>query len=221
MKHTIFGRMTMLIICIVITACSAQSVYVTKTQKYPEFEGKKCSKILVVAASSDLKRRQTFEEIFAGELKRKGMKAVPSFLVVGTGTTLSKANLEDAAKKTGADCVLITALATINKESHTEPGGVHYDLVPVHGEQDPDGPNPDEGVFYAEALVREQPLVTTHLNVSLQTSLFDAATGRLGWYAMTSSGEVDDLNTAIKQYADAIITTLSNSGIFTSSKSGY
>jgi hypothetical protein len=216
MKPIIFVRMTIFFICIVMTACSAQSVYVTKTYKYPEFEGKKYSSILVVAASNDLKRRQAFEEIFADESKRKGMKAVPSFLVVGIGATLSKATLEDAARKTGADCVLVTRLVAINKETHTEPGAVHYDLVPVYGAPDPDGPNPDEGVFYTETLVREQPLVTTHLNVSLQTSLFDVATGRLGWYALTSSGEVDDLNKAIKQYADAIITALSHSGVFAS-----
>lgn len=192
-----------------LASCAANGVAVSNTWKLPGFSHGSYQKVLVVGASSKLDRRQLFEEILVEEFKRRGIEAVPSYLVVHTGGALSQKNLTDAAHRAEADCVLITGLVDIKKEIKVEPGTEGVIFKPVTMYPDSEYLNPRYEVGYAEIVVHEPPAIIAHLKVSMETQLFDAATARMVWYAITTSGEVDDLRKATATFADVLIKALS------------
>ncbi len=208
MKRTVMKMLVSLVLALLAVSCAPAPVSLSMSRQLAGLSHAKYNKVLVVGASAKLERRQIFEEVFVEELKRHGIDAVPSYLVVNTGEALSSKNLGDAAHRSGADCVLITGLVDIKKELKVEPGSESVMFKPVTVYPGSEDWNPRYEIGYAETVVREPPTVIPHLKVSLETKLFDVSTARMVWYGLTTSGEVENLKKATAEFADVIIKAL-------------
>ncbi len=197
------------------TACAHSSIHLVKTWISPETTPRTFSNILVVGASDNLERRLIFEDYFAEEFNRHGIVALQSYLVIPTGATLSKKNLKDAARTSGADCVLITRLVNIKKEIKVVPGSAELTFKPVTAYPPPDeddlSSHPE--LYFGATVVQEPPTTITNLKVSIETRMFDAKTSSMVWVGETSSGEVYDLKKETKAFARQIIKALKKDGM--------
>src|SRR5574338_455269 len=96
---------------VMLTGCA--SISLVDSWKDAGALAKKYQKLLVVGVAEKAQMRQVFEEVFAAEIRKKGVAAIRSYLVTGVVEKPSKASLEQAVLKSGADGVIITRLVSL------------------------------------------------------------------------------------------------------------
>ena len=89
MKRTALYAMAMLLVGCLLTACASNDVTLVNTWKNPAYPPRKCAKVLVAGVSENYGRRMLFEDAFTQELKREGVNALQSYLVL-MGPDLSR-----------------------------------------------------------------------------------------------------------------------------------
>ena len=191
-----------LLIMTAVTGCS--SISLNSTWKDTGIPAKQYRKILVVGVEDKLLLRQVFEEVFAAEVSKKGAIGVASYTITGVKDKPSRASLEEAVKKSGADGV-ITARRVSLKENKDVRSGF---IMTEHGFTD----------FYGApvtfATFMHQPVeITTSTKMSIETNLFDAGTGLMVWSGTSSAVNPEGIITASKDLADSVIKAMTRDGL--------
>ena len=163
--------------------------------------------ILVVGITADLQMRQVFEEVLCVELRKRGVKATPSYTVSGPQTALSRAVIEQAVLATAVDTVLTARLVDLLKKSHTDVG---YTMT-SRGVDSFVGFDTAGTVSYATFDLKPVE-VTTSKTYALESNLFDTATQKLVWTGMTDSVNPGGVVTLSTQYAGVVINRLHTEG---------
>lgn len=175
---------------------------------------------LVAGISENGQMRQVFEEVLVTELRRKGIAAIPSYTVTGMKGKQSRESLENAVATTAADAVLTTRVTARKRAADTRVGYVmtergftnpylsDYDLLPY-----------DLYGFYGASVVSYatfdmKPVeVTTSTTFTLETNLFDTATGRLVWSGTSTVANPKGIITVSEEFAGAVIPALVKEGL--------
>jgi hypothetical protein len=207
----------MLLITSLLTGCA--SISLVDSWKDPGASAQRYRKLLIVGIAEKRQMRQVFEEVFAAELTKKGVAAVPSYPLTGFEIKPTRAALEQAVSKSGADGVITTRLVALKKDTEAKTGFIMTDK----GFSSPNFADPTlhpynmydfygGSVAYAE-FKHQSVEVTMKTIYSLQTNLFDAGTSRLVWTGLTSAVNPEGIITLTDEVAEVVIKAMAQAGL--------
>jgi hypothetical protein len=187
-----------LLIIMSLTGCASVSMVSShKDQNAPK---KSYRDFLVVGITENSRWRQVFEEVMAGELRKKGVLATPSYTITGVEAKLSRELIEKAVQAHPVDAVITTRVVNWKSEKETDVGYVMS----------------DRGNFGAVsfAIFDLKPVeITTSTTVALESNLFDTATQKMIWTGSANAIDPKGLITVSEKYAGSVIKAMSTEGL--------
>jgi hypothetical protein len=190
------------LLLLTLTGCA--SISLQHSAKDATLPAKKYQKLLIVGITEQSQRRQIFEEVFAAELQKRGVTAIPSYTITGVTEKLTWAAGEDAVRKTGADGAITTRLVALKKDTSVNTGYV----MTSHGFAD------GYGVHVTYATFIHQPVeVLLSTKMAIETNLFDAATGRLVWTGTSSAVDPEGIITFSRGLAEVVFKDMAKDGL--------
>ena len=88
----------------------------------PAYAAGPFKKIIVLGLGAEGATSQAFEDIFAAELKKRGVDAIPGHTVFPPDGQPTREAIEQTAKNVGADGFLVARLVKTDKETQYTPG---------------------------------------------------------------------------------------------------
>lgn len=164
----------------------------------------------MVGLTEKAQMRQIFEEVFAGEVTKKGGAGIASYTVTGLDGKTTRASLEDAVRKSGADGLVITRLADTKRHRERRTGFVLTERgnYTEYNDYDFYGTNVSYMSF------EHQPVdVTTSTEAAIETTLFDAGTGNMVWSATSNAVDPEGIINLTRDVADIVIKAMSRDGL--------
>jgi hypothetical protein len=161
-------------------------------QANPDYVGKSFKSVLVVAVTADELVRRTFEDRIVALLDKRGVKGIPAYAAVGTRGRVQEAELRQALARSGAEGVLVTRVARVDRSSTTLAGATVG--IGFYG-------------YWETVSLSSQTITGPSMTVS-ETRLFDAKSGALAWTGMVDTKENDDFGAALTQYINVIFDAM-------------
>lgn len=209
----------LLIFLAVVMLAGCASVSLVDSWKDAGAPAKQYQKLLVVGVAEKMQMRQVFEEVFSAEIRKKGVTAIRSYLVMGAGEKPSRETLEKAVRSSGADGVITTRLVSLKKDTEVHTGYVMTD----RGFTNPRFHDPvvfpaDLYGFYGATVsyatfAHQSVDVTMSTVATIETNLFDAGTGRLVWSGTTSAVKPEGIITVTGELAHVVIRAMASEGL--------
>lgn len=112
------------LVTIVIIVLSCTTTKFTASWKDPSFSRGPYAKILVIGIFRQGAGRNLYEDIFAQQLKKRGMEAIPSHLVFPSDAQLTKDVIVQKVQEMAVDSVLLTRL--VDSVSYQDMPGYYY-----------------------------------------------------------------------------------------------
>jgi hypothetical protein len=191
-RHT---RLLALVACCAAACASTKlvSVYADESFAGPTFE-----KLLVIGLGATEGGRAAFESAVVARLGAQGVLGVASHDVIVAIEDVSRARVRRLARQQGYDAVLVTRLLDVRKETRYEPPfyGDFYGYWGHYG-----------GYIAMPGYVIE----TTTLVV--ETSLFDAATGKVVYSAESQTFQPRSRETVIEELVPLVVDDLTQHGM--------
>ena len=184
---------------LLLTACASSTKLVNVWQD-PAYSSGPFKKIIVLGLGSDGAMSQTFEDIFAAELKRRGVEAIPGYTLLPQGQQTSREAMEQAAKNAGADGFLVARLVKTDKETQYEPG--YTPTIPGVGYY-----NNFYG-YYSAAVTYAPPVTYQYEVVTVETNLWDVRTDKLVWSGTTQTFAPGSVSQEAPGFAKLIVNAL-------------
>jgi hypothetical protein len=175
-----------------------------------EYAGPPFRKMLVVGITKDGQVRRTFEDIFASQLRSRGVEAIAGHTLLAEGQA-DEAALAKAVKQSGADGVITTRVVAIDTRSGVSPGHVTTFGAPVYAYGHHPAPVAGStlyGYFVNTWTVYQPPTPYTYEEATLETNLFEAGAGRLVWAGTTVTFETKSTAKASAELARIVIEAL-------------
>ncbi len=175
----------------------------------PEYTGGPFRKLLVIGISDRPGVRRSFEDRFAAALRARGVEAMATRRVLPDSPEPSQEALLAAARKTGADGILITRLVGTKTETVYTPPSTY--MVPAY--------YGSWGVYYGAAwgYVHEPGYYTTYTSVLLETNLYDARTERLVWSGQSKTFDPSDVGQIVDEVPRKVAEALTEAGLLPAS----
>ena len=182
-----------LIAFMLLISGGCSSLKVIETWNKPTLQAHKYQKILVLGVARDEGKRATFENLVADELGRRDVQAVPANTIIPfldmDNTTRSA--VVAAVKKSGCDAVLTTrAMAAGETNVVRQEGQSAY-------------------VYGANAMASHYDF----LRATLQTSMYDVATGELLWSATISTFDAHKVPRVSRDLGEYFFSELRGKGL--------
>lgn len=211
--NTLPVRLTGLLLFLALSGCASTTL--VSSQKATGAPARQYGALLVVGMADTPATRQVFEEIFADELRKRGVSAVSSYTIAGLKGKASRAAFAEAVRTTGADGMLTTRFVAVKNRRVTKTGFVMTDRgVDVADYYDYYG-NYWEGVEnYATFESRQVDEVLASVTI-LETSLFDAATGSAVWSGRSNERHADKLIQSTEELAALVLDALTREDLLT------
>jgi hypothetical protein len=203
MAHTpsLVHRLAAAFLTSVLVAACATSTKLVNVWNDPAYTGGPFKKIIVLGLGADGATSKTFEDIFAAELQRQGVEAIPGHNLFPKDQQPTREAIEQAAKNVSADGFLVARLVKTDKEtqyttgySPTVPPGVGY-YNNFYG-------------YYTAAVTYTPPIAYQYEVVTVETNLWDVRTGKLVWTATTETFAPGTVNQEAPGFAKLIINAL-------------
>lgn len=197
---------------LLVSACA--STRITSDWKDESYR-KKPEKILVLSLLNETTQRRIMEDAVASRLEAAGVDAIPAYTVLPEGKLPDKDVIAATVKELGADALLISRLVDRKTVREYVPGTPYYppasylDWHSYYGGFYPAYPGYIPG--YPPGYAPGYTVETTY-DIA-EANLYDAATGKLVWSAVTESRIQGADEGAIKSYASRIIKSLREQGL--------
>jgi hypothetical protein len=190
---------TITLILFLMASCVTTGTTVTSVWKDASYAGGGFKKMLVIGAAEKHAVRKFFENEFTGQLKEKGIDAIPSYKVLPTLKKLDKETITSMVKELKADSVLVTRLLYRETASQYFPKGKAYVTTPGYYDD------------YTEYVTKSIYASSANANqlVHLETNLYDARNEKRIWSALSSTFVEGSPNKEIKAFIDLMINNLS------------
>lgn len=192
----VFGVITLVGIFV---SCSSTSV--TETWEAPTAQSEQYSHIATVGIASSDTTRRLFEDELVRQLQARGVSATPTYPLIPNGN-VSQARVRNALSDTAVDAILATRMVGVDKTLTYVPSRVahdmHYGLYDHYYFHSAYHPFHYEPGYYA-----------SNVEVTLETNLYDADTGKLVWSARSNTWDPDSVTelaaSATPQLVDQLI----------------
>lgn len=182
-----------LIAFVLLISGGCSSLKVVETWHKPAIQGHRYQKILILGVARDEGKRATFENLVADELGRRDVIAVPANTIIPfldmDNTTRSA--VVAVVKKSGCDAVLTTRAMTAGETNVVSQGG-------------------------QSAYVYGANVMASHydfLRATLQTSMYDVATGELLWSATVTTFDAHQVPRVSRDLGEFFFSELRGKGL--------
>ncbi len=157
--------------------------------------------ILIIAAIERSTRRRVYEDEFVEALEALNVEATPSYELMTSSLTVSRATVEAAIKGQDIDAVLVTRLLGVNEEEAYHPP-TYYDHHRNYHR------------YYMHALENDNRAYYRRFKaLTLETNIYDAATKELIWSMQSESIEPSTPRNLIEEQITLTIQTLQARGL--------
>ena len=168
MKKKLLGTVSVLAGVCILASCASVKV---QSWTEPAFEGRQLSKVAVMGVTQSDSIRRRYEDTFAQGLIEAGLEAVASYTVLPQTKKLTKAAVQAALAKTGADSVIVTRVLSEHDE-------VRYDASDVY----PGYYGSYYGFYdWSYNYMASPGYVETYVETALESNLYDVKSGKLVW----------------------------------------
>jgi hypothetical protein len=197
------------LLAILAVGCSNNSTikhsYVDPVLRKLDLEG-----VLVVGVSQKLEARREFEQAFSNALKRRGVRAVPSYTLL-PGKDPSAEEVLAAAKNAQLDTVMVTRYMGKSEQEVYHPGTIYYDVAPAYGT----GYYGGFGGYYGRAyeVAYEQPVWSTNVTHTLVSDLYVTETKGHMWQAVSDTIQASGDRKLRDDAIDSLIGNLKDQGM--------
>jgi hypothetical protein len=182
-----------LVVSISIAACATRGeMKITTTWHESGSAERPLGGTIVLGITDDVDRQRYFETRFTKALTERGVRAAPAYDVLPPGGKLTKEALEAAVRDSGYESILITLLVSERNDSEYVPGMWTRSASP--------------GGYYGyyswawgTAYHPGYHVDSTHLTI--ESHIYDTATAKLVWMAVTEVSEPDGLDDAVVSFS--------------------
>ncbi|MEH6590066.1 MAG: hypothetical protein V7746_07425 [Halioglobus sp.] len=166
--------------------------------------------VLVIAVSKKMEARKEFEQAFSDALKRRGVRAVPSYTLLPTKDPSAEEVLA-AAKTANLDTVMVTRYMGKSDQEVFHPGTIYYDVAPAYGA----GYHGGFGGYYGRAyeVAYQQPVWTTNVTHTLVSDLYVTETKGHMWQAVSDTIQASGNRKLRDDAIDSLIGNLKDQGM--------
>jgi len=180
----------------VFAGCSTAN-FVVSEWRNPAYRAPEFKSVMVGGLSEQTSIRRNFEDEFLAQLRSAGIEAVPSYRHIAEGEKLDDATLKQAARRAGADALIIAR--PVRVEQRTDFG--------------PNYPVPSFGIFGSNVgAVWHGPYgggsVSRYTEYTSEATLYDPVKNQVVWSGTLKTSEPENANRAVKLYVEAVINTL-------------
>jgi hypothetical protein len=157
--------------------------------------------VLIIAAFERSTQRRVYEDLFAETLTGYEVEAIPGYTLMTSELELSRETVEAAVRGRAIDAVLVTRLLGVEDVETYEPPTtrVHYRSY---------------NRYYQHALTETTPGYYRRFRVlTLETNLYDTASGDLVWSMQSESIEPSTPRHVIEEQIDLTVERLNAQGL--------
>jgi len=201
LTHSVLHRVIAVFLPALLLGACATSTNLVNVWEDPGYSDVPFRKVIVLGLGAEGGTSQTFEDIFAAELTRRGVEGVPGHTLFPAGEQPSREAIEKAAKDAGADGFLVARLVKSNKETQQVPG---YSPTVVPGV----GYYNNFYGYYTAAVTYNPPVSYQYEVVTVETNLWDVRTSKLVWAGTTQTFAPGSVNQEAPGFAKVIIDAL-------------
>lgn len=207
--------LAILLVTLLLTSCSGTTL--SGSWRSPDHQ-QAVRKIYIVGISRQETHRRIFEDEFGRELERYGVRSASSYKDLrGTRETPLEVILEKA-KGTGADALLMTRLLSRRTEKVVNPGrisGYSYDPYAYRAGYYPRPYYRNYRDYYDRRfeMTYEPATITRFQVITLESNLYDAATGELIWSAQLDTVMDGTIEAMIRGFIEVVTGDLLKQGV--------
>lgn len=200
----------LIFILLAFSATGCASLSLVSSTLNTTLPAKHYQKLLVVGITEKPEMRQVFEEVFASELRERGLNGIASYSITGINEKPSRDSLAEAVKKSQSDGVIVTRLVSFKRNTEVKTGFIMTDrgIAEYYGFSD----------FYnipvTYATFVHQPVeVLRSTKASFETNLFDAVSGRLVWTGRSTAVDPEGTITISRELSRVVFREMSKDGL--------
>ena len=194
-----------------LASCSLSETSIQGLWKDMNYQGGLYTKVAIVGVVESEIVRKLFEDELAGQLRKRGLEAIPSYTIVSTVKKGDKEALARKFEEMGIDAVLVTKLykkeEVITYIPPTMYNYNHYYGSGYHGS----GLMRSPGLAWSPGYYVEDNIVT------METNVFDVSSRNLIWSALTQTyimGDVEGMNEIVEEFVEFLIKELKRGSYF-------
>lgn len=198
---TLKPRLPWILALAVFFAGCAQQTEVIKLYDDTANSDLRYQRIFVVGIASDAQTRQRLEDSIAEQLRSAGAIAIAGYTETGPETTLLQDDIDEAARRSAADAILVTHIVSVDTSAEIEEGRV--DMV-----AECRGGDPADYFLYDYEELKEPDTVRLAHTVVAVTNLYDAGESKRIWTIQSTCFEKATMNEVLLEEAKAIARQL-------------
>ncbi len=205
MKPLILYITRILALATLLAACSPQT-QIIKLYDNTDASDRPYERFFVVSIAGDSKTRRQLEELIADNLRAARALAVAAHTEIGSSTTLLRKDIDEAARRTGSDAILVSHIISVDTTVDMEEGRV--DVIAECREGDP----ADYFLYDYDELKQPDTVRITHTVVAV-TNLYDASSGERLWTIQSTCFDKATMNEVLLDESEAIARQLRIDGL--------
>ena len=181
-------------VALLLSGCAGMTT--NSAWRDPTYEGPPFKKVLVIAWVDRPSARRTIEDIFVGDLTSRGISAVASYTLIPDPRNVKREAVAEAAKRSGADSVLVNRLQGVEIEMQSEEIQPFVTADPVEMWQEA----PISGGSYV--------INVQSRTANLMSNLFDAGTGKMVWWGKWDASATRNAAALARGLAGSVLSAL-------------
>lgn len=158
-------------------------------------------RLLIIGVTTRSTRRRVFEDLFVDALQARGVEAIASYTLITSSVNLDREQVRAAIRGRNIGAVLVTRLAGVEREQVYRLPSSYDHYRDFHGYYDHVLQETNTG-YYAQYRV-----------LTLETNLWDAASGELIWQLHSQAIEASQPRHVIEDQIELAIDTLAKRGL--------
>ncbi len=209
------GKIPRLLTVMLITStlCGCSSTSLSGSWRNPDYQ-QTIRKVYLVGVSRQATQRRIFEDEFAGELEKYGIQAMASYRELDDAEGAGQEQIMAKARSGNANALLITRILGRHTEEVVRPGRIYgYPYEPWG--------YPPRPYYYRYRdyydrrfdMLYEPATIASYRVLTLESNLYDAASGELIWSAQLETVVGDRIEAMIRDFIEVVIQDLIRQGL--------
>ena len=196
-----YRRLRVLAAAAMLAACAPQTEIV-KLYDAGGTDNRPYERLLVVAITADSDSRRQLEDMISTQLQQAGVASVSAHTRTGAKTVLKQQEVNEAARESGADAILITHIVSTDVQAEKQEGRTNF-RAECRG-----GGDPADYFLYDYDELKEPDTVRVAHTVVAVTNLYDAADRRRLWTIQSTCFDKETMDEVLLEEAAAIARQL-------------
>ena len=191
-----------------MAACkkSSSATTIQGTWKNPEYEGPALMKLFVVGVARKQTTRELYETAMAEAVRKQGADAEASYVAVGDSKRLTKSQGRAAIEAGNFDGIIFTHVLSVEDRLEYQEGETTY--VPT---SNVDLYMMDYDQRYET--ISEPGYYKTKRTYNIETIVYDPATGKKLWWAVSETVQPESVDQIIRELSDATAKRMKEDGV--------